>query len=108
MARVRVGVKRIENGCEVREVGDEATAEIHQMWVEINGRRFDAGELGLMEVTYGSRSADDKPGVGYILLRLMSGGFETVDHRTPALGAEPAVYPSGTRPDGLYTIPDKP
>lgn len=102
MAKVRVGVKRVKYGTEVPVVGDHANAEVFQIWVEIDGHRFDGTEIGLLGVSYGiehCRAVTDAAGnvlrdasgqpvldernnlMGEVVIRLASSSFETVDHR---------------------------
>lgn len=85
MAKVRVGVRRIQKGAgyEAERVGDQGL-ELYQSWVEINGRRFDAKDVALLDVSYrmfppGHHDAPQ----GEIIIRLVSEGFETVDEREP-------------------------
>jgi hypothetical protein len=120
MARVRVGVKRIEHGAEVPVVGADATAEVFQVWVEINGHRFDSNEIGLLDVTYGlgrSEAVRDARGdvvfddngrpvleypnslMGEIVIRLASSSFETVDHRE-----DERLDPEQTLEEGLAEL----
>lgn len=78
MAKVRVGVKRVNpnTGEEVATIGEEGI-EVQQHWVEINGLRLDAEEIGLMTAGYTLGSTN----VGEITIKLSCRGFETVDHR---------------------------
>jgi hypothetical protein len=77
MAKIRVGVKRLEHGMEVEEPGQRGV-EVFQMWIEIDGVRFLTEDTGLMECSYG---IDREFGMGFITVRVPSHGFETVDHR---------------------------
>lgn len=108
MAKVRVGVKRIRNGIEVHETDEtgagDGVFEVFQQWIEINGVRFDTGDVGLLGVTYGLghseylrdsdggviRGEDGQPITEYrnglmgeVTMVFASSAFETVDHREP-------------------------
>lgn len=78
MARVRLGVKRMNRGgFEGDDLMDPESLEAMIQWIEINGHRFDANEIGLSTVDHHAGGQFHE-----VTIKLSSRGYSTVDYRT--------------------------